>query len=139
MRHDPLPTLLRLRQMEMDTARGDLLSAEARLSDARRGVQAAEASIRNEMTAASGVNADDAAVQAFAKWLPSGRASVARAKALRARAEEDTVQARTLFNLARVAVEAVEKLIEEKRNQELREAGRREQLALDEAGRRRMG
>ena len=49
------------------------------------------------------------------------------------------MQARTLFNLARVAVEAVEKLIEEKRNQELREAGRREQLALDEAGRRRMG
>jgi hypothetical protein len=143
MRPDPLPTLLRLRQMEMDAARAELLPAEAQLADAGRAVQAAEQAIRREMAAASMVDCDDATVEAFAKWLPTGRASVARAKALRTRAEDSTLQARTMFNLARTAYEAVEKLIAEKRNLVLRASERHEQAGLDEVAsqilRRRRG
>ncbi len=136
MRRNPLPVLRQLRAREMQAARAELLSAERHLVEARRAVHAAESAIRHEMAAAASVHADDSAVQAFAKWLPVGRASVARAKALRARAEEDTLQARTVFNLARSALEAVETLIESQRVVEASETARKEQASLDEMGSR---
>jgi flagellar biosynthesis chaperone FliJ len=137
MRRNPLPVLLRLRATDLDAARAELVQIEHRMLEARRAVQAAELAIHNEMAAAASVQADDAAVQAFANWLPIGRASVARAKALRTRAEEDSLHARTIFNLARIALEAVQNLMDEQRAAQSRTAIRNEQNALDEIGGRR--
>ena len=139
MRRDSLPTLLRLRRMEMDHARTDLLAAEARASDARQAAQAARLAIQREMLAASAVEADDSAVQAFANWLPVGRASQTRAEAELRRAEEDSIRARTFFNLARTAAEAVEKLIDQREAAAVRAEQAKEQAALDEVASRRFG
>ena len=137
MRPDPLPTVLRLRRMEMDAARAELLAAESRAGEAREATLAAQLAIRREMAAACSAEADDVSVEAFAAWLPVGRAAQTRAEASWRRAEEDSIRARTLFNLARGAAEAVEKLIDEQRAAEVKAALVREQKALDEVGGRR--
>ncbi len=132
MRPDPLPTLLRLRRMEMDTARAEMLNVEARVAEAQLAVQTAEAAIRHEIAMASDIATDDAAVEAFSAWLPVGRATLARAAVVRGRAEEDVLHARTMFNLARIAAEAVETLIEENKANGLRTGLQRQQAVLDD-------
>ena len=134
MRRDPLPVVLRLRRTEMDSARAELLAAEARAAEAKEATLAAQLAIRREMAAACSAEADDVSVERFAVWLPVGRASQTRAEALWRRAEEDSLRARTLFNLARSAAEAVETLMEEQRVAEVKAALAKEQLVLDEVG-----
>jgi len=142
MRRDPLPIVLRLRRTEMEAARSDLLAAEARAAEAKEATLAAQLAIRREMAAACSAEADDVSVESFAAWLPVGRAAQTRAEAMWRRAEEDSIRARTLFNLARTAAEAVEKLIEEQRLADVKAAMAKDQLVLDEIGSRsgrRMG
>ena len=121
----------------MDQSRADLLSAEARAVEARQSAAAARLAIQREMLAASATEADDRAVEAFAKWLPVGRAAQTRAEAALRRAEEDSIRARTQFNLARTAAEAVEKMIAEQTAAALRLSLAKEQSVLDEAALRR--
>ena len=117
-------------------------SAEARAAEAKEATLAAQLAIRREMAAACSAEADDVSVESFAAWLPVGRAAQTRAEAMWRRAEEDSIRARTLFNLARTAAEAVEKLIEEQRLADVKAAMAKDQLVLDEIGSRsgrRMG
>ncbi len=139
MRRDALPILLRLRRMEMDHARADLLAAEARVGETRQAAQAARLAILREMLAASAMEADDSAVQAFANWLSVGRATQTRAEAELRRAEEDSIRARTCFNLARTAAESVGKLIDQRNAAEQRVDRVTEQMTMDEVASRRSG
>ena len=137
MPRDALKTVHRLREMEVDGARSALLRLEALAHEARMAERAATITIQTEMNAAARLGADDATVEAFGAWLPTGRAAVIRAQAQLARLEQDTAQARAILNLARSGAEAVEKLMAEREMLATEAAARRQQAALDEAALRR--
>ncbi len=136
MARSPLQTLLRLRHTEVDAARAELMACEMRVQNAALAEQAARAAIVSEMAVASTLTSTDAAVEAFGAWLPIGRAAVTRAEATLSRSEDEAVQSRACLNLARAAAEAVEKLLEKQAEEAAKEALRREQVILDEAGQR---
>jgi flagellar export protein FliJ len=134
MARDPLQTVLRLRRMDLDSCRAELVHKDTRAHEAAIVVQAAEARIQAEMAAASRLSASDAAVEAFGAWLPKGREAVAHAIAVLERAQQDAAQARALLNLARAAAEAVERMLEQKAVDATREELRVQQVSLDEVG-----
>lgn len=136
MARDSLKTVLQLRQMDVDAARAELVQLESQAHDARMRERAALLAIQTEMTAAARLHADDATVEAFGAWLPTGRAAVTRAQAQLSRFEQDAAQARAALNLARAGAEAVEKLIEERGKQAAEQQMRRQQNVLDEAAAR---
>lgn len=138
MERNSLKAVLQLRQMEVDAARLELIRIESLAHGARMIERAAVLAIQTEMNAAARLHADDATVEAFGAWLPTGRAAVVRAQAQLGRCEQDAARARASLNLTRAGAEAVEKLIAER---ELLASGiqmRRQQAMLDEvAGRAR--
>lgn len=137
MRRDALKTVHRLREIEVDGARAALLRLEALAHEARMTERAATITIQTEMNAAARLGADDATVEAFGAWLPTGRAAVIRAQTQLARLEQDTAQARAVLNLARSGAEAVAKLMAERAILATEAAGRLLQADLDEAASRR--
>ncbi len=68
---DPLDTVLRLRRVSVDDAKRGLAAAIRAEGDAQAVADAAEALIGAEAAAAADVAAPDAAVAAFAAWLPT--------------------------------------------------------------------
>lgn len=137
MNLDRLRMLMRLRKSEVDTARTALAARLEEAGAARSRAQEAEAAIAREFEAASRLDADDAAVDALAAWLPRGRAAAAVARGQADRAEAEVVQARAMLTLARSAAEAVQALIEAETAIATRQAAAREQAVLDEAARHR--
>ncbi len=135
MSRDPLQTVLRLRKTAVDTARADLVAHEAQMQAALAAVRRAEAAIAEEMAVASRLDADDGAVEAFARWLPRGRAATDEARARAGRADEACSLARARLTVARSAHEAVESLIQRRDAAAQGETDRRDQLALDELAR----
>jgi hypothetical protein len=128
-----LHLLLRVRRRTLEAARQDLaraLEAEAIAADHHR---QSEDAIRRELRAASCTDAPDAAVEAFAAWLPRGRAAVMLAEAARAAAEAASQQARTRLVVARTASEAAEQLLKNHLTAERAEAARQLQAMLDES------
>ena len=123
--------------MDVDAAREALAVCQNRVHAASAAQQRAEAVIVAEMTAASSLSGDDLNVEAFAAWLPVGRRAVEDAQAVLERAQQEMAQAFARLNLARVAAEAVEKLIEKQAEATAKEALRIEQIQLDEIGQRR--
>ena len=138
MRRDKMSKLLQLRRMEVEGARAQMLAAEAMQSEARQTLRDAQSAVRREMEGACSLLADDAAAEAFAKWLPLGRAAQFRAEAQLRHAEENLIKARTTFNLARIAAEAVEKFIDNQRTAQIKADQIKEQLMLDEISPRRI-
>lgn len=136
MARDALKTVQRLRQIELDNARTDLQRLQAAADEARMRERAATIAIQTEMNAAARLSADDATVEAFGAWLPTGRAAVIRAQAQLARLEQDISQARAILNLARAGAEAVEKMIAERALLATELGHRKQQAALDEAAAR---
>ena len=136
MARDSLKTVLQLRQMDVDAARTELMRLESLAHDARMTERAATLAIQTEMNAAARLHADDATVEAFGAWLPTGRAAVTRAQAQLGRFEQDAAQARAALNLTRAAAEAVEKLIAERVVLASEHEMRRQQAVLDEAAAR---
>lgn len=137
MARDALKTVQRLRQIELDDARAALQRLQAAADEARMRERAATIAIQTEMNAAARLSADDATVEAFGAWLPTGRAAVIRAQAQLARLEQETSQARAILNLARAGAEAVEKMIAERALLATDLGNRKHQAILDEAGARR--
>lgn len=132
MRRDKLSKLLQLRRMEVEGARAQMLAAEATENEARQTLREAQSAVRRETEGACSLMADDAAAEAFAKWLPLGRAAQFRAEAQVRHAEENLIRARTTFNLARSAAEAVEKLIADQLAAQIKVDLIKEQFILDE-------
>ncbi len=136
MAADPLAALLRLRQIEVDEARrslGDCLAAERA---AREAVEHADRAIAREAEAAADLTADDARVEAFAAWLPTGRAAQQAATHALTTAEARVAEARAALTLSRAALRAAEQLMATREAEREAQKLRQEQLRLDEIGRK---
>lgn len=105
-----LATLRRLRRQALEAAGHTLAEAQAVQDQAEAATHAARRQLDIERDAAEDLAADDAAVEAYAAWLPRGRAALAEAQAAQARASEATLLARARFAAARVAMEAADLL-----------------------------
>jgi flagellar FliJ protein len=133
---DPLATVLRIRRITVDDARRQLGVALRAEEEANMAVLAAEAAIGAEGEAASDLMAGDGAVEAYARWLPVGRAQVTAAQAAADRASSEVALARAALTVARAAAESADSLLTRRRDAAQVEVLRREQIQTDEvAGR----
>jgi flagellar FliJ protein len=133
---DPLATVLRIRRITVDDARRQLGVALRAEEEANMAVLAAEAAIGAEGEAASDLTAGDGAVEAYARWLPVGRAQVTAAQAAADRASSEVALARAALTVARAAAESADSLLTRRRDAAQVEVLRREQIQTDEvAGR----
>jgi hypothetical protein len=131
-----LELMSRMRRLVVEEARQHLagcLAAETAAATVRR--EAATALAR-EHDAATDPDAPDQAVEAYAAWLPRGRARLDAAEAALSRAEAASGQARAQLGAARAAEEAVQQRVAAAHAAERAEALRRDQAALDEAATR---
>jgi flagellar export protein FliJ len=136
MRRSNLRTLLRLRKMAVDAAQSRFATVLDQTLAAGEHVRDAEGVIVDEMAAASRIDASDTVVEAFAAWLPRGRAAVAQARARLDRAEAELVTARARLDTARSDLKLVETLLEQQDAAARAEEDRQSQYQLDELGSR---
>ena len=137
MKPQALDTLLRIRRASLDDAERVVADALRRQQQMQAQCEEEEARYAGETLAALDLASGDEAVDAFARWLPIGRQTVAAARAAEQEATSEVDRARILLGLSRAAHRSVELLIE-KRNDEARQTqDRRLQHAMDDlAGRR---
>ncbi len=133
---DPLDTVLRIRRLAMDDAARTLTACLYREEDARHAAEAAESAIGAEGEVAADLSAGDGAVEAFARWLPVGRARAAAARVRHDAATTDTTLARAAVTIARAATEAASALCECRAAERDLLSERRAQSVLDEIGSR---
>jgi hypothetical protein len=93
--------------------------------------------IAKEGEIAADLGADDGAVEAYARWLPSGRAMAAAAREAHDHAQASVAVARAALSAARSAAEAAANLLARRAAERAAAAERKAQQALDEAGARR--
>ncbi len=136
MKHDPLESLLRLREVAADEARRHLADCLRLESEAAEAVAAIEAAIKRETEAATSLAAGDTEVEAFAAWLRRTRPKQQAARATKEAAEAATAEARAVLGAARAAVRAVELMLENKAQAARAEAERKVQGQIDEAASR---
>lgn len=134
---DTLRTLVRMRQATVGEAKRLLATSLEAETLARNAAAEAERRIGREADAACRIEAGDAAVEAFAAWLPVGRQQVEQARRAEASSQSATERARAALVLARTAAEAAEKLLAKREAELAAEAQRKAQLVLDELARRR--
>ncbi len=139
MPRDPLDAVLRIRRQAVDAARRHLAACLTAEEAARHRVAWAEAQIDEEARAAADLAAGDSAVEAFATWLPVGRAAVATAQAAYEKAVADVTLARAAVTMARAAAEAAADLQRRRAADHAALAERRAQNALDEVAARSGG
>ncbi len=129
---DPLATVLRLRRITVDEAKM-ALAAQLRVEDlASRAAAAAAAAIDAECDIAADLMAGDGAVEAFAAWLPVGRARAESARIAYDRASSDVARARAALTAARAAAEAADCLLRDRLAALAATAGRRSQSEADD-------
>jgi hypothetical protein len=133
-RRKTLDTLTKVRKQLLDDAHRALVDALERESEAAGAFKEAQHAIRREHDCAASLDAGDAAVEAFARWLPEGRRVCAEAEARLAAAQAATLQARAQLNLSRAAAEAASELLAEDVSAARTESERKLQAALDDAG-----
>ena len=139
MRTDRLARLLQIRQRaatEAKQALADSLAAETRAS---RTVEAATATLALEVQAALVEATGDGVVEAYIRWLPSGRRALARANLDRDRAMDKVELARAALASALSAERAAEQAMEKTMAAEFARRSRHETASLDEIGRGRSG
>lgn len=123
--------------MEVDAARTGLTMCETRVQSAAEAEHAARRLIADEIASAGNLDGNDRDVEALMRWLPLGKSALADCVLRLERSEQEASQARARLSLARAALDAVDKLLALKTEAATQEWLRKEQLALDEAGRRR--
>ncbi len=137
MARDPLHALLQVRRLAQEEATRDLAAPLAASDATAAALERIELSIATETAAASSIEADDLAVEAFGRWLQRAKLEHAAASAASDRAEAETVRARAVLGAARAALAAVEGEIKRRAAAAQAAALKREQAAIDEhAGRR---
>jgi hypothetical protein len=123
MPRDLLDALVRLRRLSLEEAMRELGARLAEEAEVAAAATRIEALVAAERDTASRLDADDAAVEGFGRWLRRVGQERAAAAAARDRAEVETARARAVLG-ALAAAEA--------------EAARRaEQAAIDERAQRR--
>ncbi len=128
-----LATLRRLRRRALEASSRAMAEAQAAQDHAEAVAHAARRRLDTEREAAEDLAADDVAVEAYAAWLPRGRAALAEAEAAQARAMEVTSLTRHRLVAARIAMEAADRLAERQRQQAREHATRAERETLGEA------
>ena len=128
-----IDAITRLRRLALDEAKRDLALSLRVLDKAASAEHAAACAVQAERAAASDPAAPDAAVEAFAAWLPGGLASVETTRAMTVRAEAGTAQARAGVAVARAAVEAAEIIRAARADALALNTARAAQADLDEA------
>lgn len=136
MSGDPLQALLKLREQQVEAARLDYAACLQAETAAEHAAHEADAAIANEAASAADIAADDAAVEAFAAWLPEGRRRARAAQAKRDTTELETARARAALAVSRAGMKAVEKLIDTRAAEREADLARRAQAELDEIGAR---
>jgi flagellar biosynthesis chaperone FliJ len=131
---DPLQALLRVRRLGVDDARRALADSLRAEEQAAAALTAVDMTIRQETEAACRLDADDAVVEQFARWLRRVQDSQRDARAARDAAELMTAQARGVLSAARAAVRATEAMLERQAAIRAGSAARSEQAVLDETG-----
>jgi hypothetical protein len=129
-----LAVMARMRHLVLEEARQNLAACLQAEAAAEAAAREEDASIAREHRLATEPETDDALVEAYAAWLPTGRARRDQARAAAERATAVAAQARAQLNAARAAAEAVARRIAAAEAAEAEAAGKREQAALDEIG-----
>ena len=131
-KRDSLSALLKLRGLEVATARRDLVARQAGAAAAAEREAAARSAGDLEFAAGAGVFADS-----LAAWLPMARAVRERAVGEAALAAQAVEAARSALAQQRARERAVEWLLDRRAQDARDKAMRAEQNALDEAAQRR--
>ncbi len=132
MPHDPLATVLRLRQTAVDDAGRCFADSLAAATTAGGAARTAERAIEQEAELASDPSGDDGLVEAFAAWLPIAKHQAAQARALCERYEAEVSRCRAGLAACRTALETIESLIVERQTKQAVIRDRRAQQALDD-------
>lgn len=135
MTHDAITTVARLRRLARDEARQGLSRALATETAASARADDAMQQIADETAAASSLMGDDAMVDAFAAWLPGARRHAAETRAACERAGAEVGRMRAILTVSRTAAEAVETLLAQRAEAQVKNHNRRLQAELDEIGR----
>ncbi len=133
---DPLSIVLRIRRVTVDEARRQVAAALMAQDIAEAVAEAADAAIGAEGEIAADLMADDSAVEAYAAWLPRGRARAEAARLACERAGSEVATARAALTVARAAAESADKLLERRRAAVAQDAARRAQADMDEVASR---
>jgi flagellar export protein FliJ len=129
---EPLQVVLRIRQATVDHAKSAMAKALQAEAAALLACDRAEALIDQEAQRASDLSVGDGAVEAFAAWLPVGRAKAQAARlALEDRAAGVAV-ARAGLSVARTAAEAAKTMLDQLHARRAAELARKEQITMDE-------
>ena len=129
---DALQTVMRIRKLAVDEAKRALAESLNVEDQARRVADAAEAQIGIEGQIAADLETGDGAVEAFAAWLPTGRAIATRTRAAHESTLLEVARARAGLTATRAAAEAAESLQERREAERALEAARRNQAVMDE-------
>jgi flagellar export protein FliJ len=133
---DPFTTLQRLRRLAVDQARRDLADCLRREAEASETVRELAAEVDRETDVVCRSLGEDTVVENFAAWLRRTRVDQDAAAKSLLEAELQTQEARAVLTASRTAVETVDAIIDRRAAEQAAAAGRVEQMAIDEAGRR---
>jgi hypothetical protein len=136
MARDPLESVLRIRRMAIDDARRALARNLQEEEIARRRAEAAEALIYREGEIAADLSVGDGAVEAYAAWLPTGRALLQVARIAHEQCSSDVAIARATLTIARAASEAASNLLARRTAEQNALLERRSQNLMDEVASR---
>ena len=136
---DPLVTILRLRRLTVDDAKRHLAERLTAEQQAGQAYQAAQAAIAFECKVASDIEATDRAVEAYAAWLPLGRARADAAREALEQARSEVAKARAALTASRAAAEVAGAVLDRRLETLAEQAGRRAQAETDEIAARVKG
>jgi flagellar biosynthesis chaperone FliJ len=134
---DPLDAVLRMRRVTVDDAKRELASLLRAEELAQSKADALEAVIGQEAAAAADLAAGDDIVEAYAAWLPVGRANLAAARAAHEQIRCEIAMARAALTVARAAAESAQQLLTKRAAERALDANRRSQAVIDEDALRR--
>jgi ABC-type branched-subunit amino acid transport system ATPase component len=133
MARDPLPVLLRLRNIALDAARralADRLREESAAAERSAGIAA---TIARETVVQASQPVERRTGESYVAWLRSTRVAQREAEAAARACGEATAQARVSLNEARTESRALEAALERAADAARSVAARLEQYAVDEA------
>lgn len=138
MARDALDAVLRLRRLVVDDARRTLAQSIQHEEVARHRAEAAETLIYREGELAADLALGDGAVEAYAAWLPVGRALLKAARVAHEQCNSDVAIARAALTIARAASEAASELQSRRVAEQNKVLERRSQNVMDEVASRKI-
>ncbi len=117
MSTDPLLTLIKVRRFACDEAKRTLVAAVGEENRTRRMLQELERTITRELELASDPASSDAVVEAFGLWHRSARLRLEGVRGTLAQREAETTRSRAELTACRTALESVETLHAERKQE----------------------